>query len=65
MYRNQAILKVEDFILQESEEGFTPDLEGEDQVAVPSRGVYDEVGKFQLEGQRREEERSGVGAKVG
>ena len=30
---------------------------------VLSRGADDEVGKFQLEGQRIEEERSGVGAK--
>ena len=30
-------------------------------MAFPSRGADDEVGQFQLEGQRREEERSGVG----
>ena len=34
-------------------------------MAVPLRGADDEVGKLQLEVQRREEERSGVGAKGG
>ena len=34
-------------------------------MAVLSRGAYDEVVKFQLEGKRREEERSSVGAKGG
>ena len=31
----------------------------------PSRGAYDELGQCQLEVKRREEERSGVGAKGG
>ena len=34
-------------------------------MAVPSRGADDEVGKLQIEGQRREEERLGVGEKRG
>ena len=31
-------------------------------MAVPSRGANDEVGQLQLEGEKREEERSGVGS---
>ena len=51
--RNQEILKEEDFILQEAEEGSAPDWEVEDQVDFLSKGAYDEVGPFQLEGQKR------------
>ena len=65
MCRNKEISKGEDIIPQEGEEGSAPDGEGEYQMSVPLRGDYDEVGKFQLEGQRREEERLGVGSKGG